>query len=124
MKKGVWEERGETLSLCATALRWGFLGLKPAKIPTGQCSPGTLAPAPGTSGMVALQGSTAAGRGSQPGWGSQWGKAVGGRGDGRGGQGLTMGTQRHSDRDVTRGRVLVLGSVSHGGSLLWGSKGD
>lgn len=58
-RKGVWEGRGEALSLCATAPRCGSLGLELAKIPTGQRSPGMLTPAPGTSGMVASRGSMA-----------------------------------------------------------------
>lgn len=73
------------LSLCATAPRQGSLRLEPAKIPTGQCSPGMLTPAPGTSGMVALRESMAAW------WGPQQGEPVGGRGNGRGGLGLTDG---------------------------------
>lgn len=72
----MWEGRGEALSLCAT---------EPAKIPPGQRSPGMLTPAPGTSRVVASRGSMAAWAGvggSQPGWGSQRGGPVGGRGDG------------------------------------------
>lgn len=91
-RKGVWEGRGEALSLCATAPRCGSLGLELAKIPTGQRPPGMLTPAPGTSGMVASRGSMAAwGGGHSQAGGSQRSEPVGGRGNGRGGLGLMDG---------------------------------